>query len=724
MMKRVVCAVVVSSVAFGEPAPSSNALPSQLDRVMGLARVWEKIEFFHPYLAYKDIDWDAALVAAIPKVEAAQTTDDYRAAIASMIAVLHDPVTAVVPIKPAHAPVARSSGDWLSWPSQGVLEVDLGGWNPHDYGAARANAARIRTEAAKAKAIVVDVRGTPSAEYFVSEIEHAMPAYDTWPTQRVIKHDGFRSQYFSSSGSYSSSFFTPIDHAPWPGMSPGPSRAVFIVDADSDLPALAVALVASGRGAIVADAPLREDSSTATVDVDAGGGVTVHVRTGELTDGLPAAEIVADPAKREARAIAIAKSTAPLARSNARHHELPPMRVRDYNAYADSAYPSRELRMLAGIRIWAVLDELNPYRELVPDWDRALTDTLPSLEAAADAAAYLQALRVLGTRLHDGHVGVWRGGKFAKPRGEPAIRLRLVEGQLAIVSLLDRPEASRHGLVVGDVVETIDGKPAGAALATRREITSGGTNESRDQRAAEELLDGPAGSSVVLGVRGKGDVTLVRSEANAANATPPPGPHWKRLDDAIGYADLSTLTVPEVVPMLAQLGDTRAMILDMRGYPNGTAWTLAPLLNVRRSKLAAWFDRPQVTADEQNTTHFIQPLPETPAGAQVYRGKVIVLIDDRAVSQAEHTCLFLNEAAQPTFIGSPTHGSNGDVTGFYLPGDLRMVFTGEAVRFLDGTQLQQRGVQPQILIRPTLAGLRAGKDEVLDRAIAFAKTGR
>jgi C-terminal processing protease CtpA/Prc len=224
-------------------------------------------------------------------------------------------------------------------------------------------------------------------------------------------------------------------------------------------------------------------------------------------------------------------------------------------------------------------------------------------------------------------------------------------------------------------------------------------------------------------VRGKGDVTLTRTKANYAGYKSA-GPHRIRLADGIGYVDLTVLTVPEVAPTLAELHDTRALILDMRGYPNGTAWVLAPLLNVRHSKLAAWFDRPQVTANEQNVTHFVQPMPPTPARAQLYRGKVIVLIDDRAVSQAEHTCLFLNEAAQPTFIGSPTHGTNGDVTGFYLPGDLRMVFTGEAVRFLDGTQLQQRGVQPQIVVRPTLAGIRAGKDEVLARAIAFATTGR
>jgi C-terminal processing protease CtpA/Prc len=53
-----------------------------------------------------------------------------------------------------------------------------------------------------------------------------------------------------------------------------------------------------------------------------------------------------------------------------------------------------------------------------------------------------------------------------------------------------------------------------------------------------------------------------------------------------------------------------------------------------------------------------------------------------------------------------------------------MSFTGQAVRHADGRQLQQVGVQPTIAVAPTIAGVRAGKDEVLERAIAWIQTGR
>jgi C-terminal processing protease CtpA/Prc len=318
----------------------------------------------------------------------------------------------------------------------------------------------------------------------------------------------------------------------------------------------------------------------------------------------------------------------------------------------------------------------------------------------------------------------------AKTRGGlPAVATRLVEGKLAVVRLLDAAQAKQQGVAVGDIVETIDGKPAAQVLADKRADMSGSTDEARDQRIASQLLAGDDGTTVELGVRG-GDgkprtVKLARSMANttAMWGTPPPAPHWKKLPGNIGYADLTALMVPEVGPMFEDLKGTRAIVFDLRGYPNGTAWTIAPRINTKQAKYGAQFLQPLAVgaggeiADRR--IRFLQKLPDLPKDAWIYTGKIVVLIDDRAISQSEHTCLFFEAAAGATFVGSPTHGANGDVTAMRLPGGLRMSFTGQEVRHLDGRQLQRVGIQPDVAVRPTLAGLRAGKDEVLDRALAW-----
>jgi C-terminal processing protease CtpA/Prc len=96
-----------------------------------------------------------------------------------------------------------------------------------------------------------------------------------------------------------------------------------------------------------------------------------------------------------------------------------------------------------------------------------------------------------------------------------------------------------------------------------------------------------------------------------------------------------------------------------------------------------------------------------------------MLIDEFAGSQAEHTGLFLEAANGTKFIGGPTAGANGDLTNFTVPGGLRITFSGHGIHHADGRQLQRVGLLPDIEVKPTIQGIREGRDEVQERAIAY-----
>src|SRR5215204_6769689 len=74
-------------------AQPSSAEDARIARLVGLAKVWGTVKYFHPFLAYRDIDWDKALIETIPKVNAAKTSQDYQAALNHMLAVLNDKST-------------------------------------------------------------------------------------------------------------------------------------------------------------------------------------------------------------------------------------------------------------------------------------------------------------------------------------------------------------------------------------------------------------------------------------------------------------------------------------------------------------------------------------------------------------------------------------------------------------------------------------------------------
>ena len=198
------------------------------------------------------------------------------------------------------------------------------------------------------------------------------------------------------------------------------------------------------------------------------------------------------------------------------------------------------------------------------------------------------------------------------------------------------------------------------------------------------------------------------------------------LPGNIGYVDLDRLPANQVDEMFEKFKACPAIVFDDRGYPEGTAWQIAPRLTDKTDVVAAMFKRhdpmsPDLPngeiASSQDVSTFLQRLPHT--DKRRYHGKTVMLIDERTISQAEHTGLFLEAANGTTFIGSATQGANGDVTNFSVPGGVSVRFSGQGVWHADGRQLQRVGLQPVVEVRPTLAGIRAGKDEVLEAAIEY-----
>jgi len=740
-MKRLVVALALLTCAS-----AGAETPDRVDRLVGLARLWAAVKFFHPQLATRDLDWDGALIRAIPAVEKAADAASYRAALAGMLAVLDDPATTVEIAAPAPPAAPPTDDEWLVKREAGVVTIDLRGalGLASDYPRQQQNAARARTELAAARVAVIDLRlhtddpelRDGAAPSFLEEIAPALPAVERWPVERRLVHRGYRSQGSLSSGGYESAFWTAA--APPPGKAPasGPSSVIFVADRGTRIQALALALQASGRAVLVSDGPIGDASLVSRMPLELPLGVKAWVRAGEiiLPDGRSPPRalqqvIAADPMKA---ALELAARKKPALRP-ARGGPVPPPTVLEHNDVDPPGdFPDRERRLLAAMRFWAVLEYFFPYRAyMTADWEKELRAGLIAVESADTADAYLKALKRMAVATGDGHVGVFPAVP-AKKRGAAPAAVRIVEGKLVIERLVDARTAGEIGLRLGDEIVAIDGRPATALLDEKLAVQTGSTEEFRRQRAAMLLFWGDDGATLRVDLRGgvDGKPRSAQVPLTAANIKRfldgPPGPTYRALSPTLGYADLTRLTVPDVEPMLQALAGTRALILDMRGYPKGTAWALAPRLNVKGAVHAAMFLTPLVTAPlfseiSPEASRWLQKMPTLPPGASLYRGKVIVLIDDRAISQAEHSCLFFEAATDVTFIGTPTAGANGDVTTGSLPGGLRFSFTGQEPRHVDGRQLQRVGIQPQVTVRPTLKGIAAGRDEVLEQAIRIAE---
>src|SRR5947207_12457094 len=82
----------------------------RIKRLCGLCELWGAVKYFHPYLAYKEIDWALALAETLPRVNTATSSAEYRAAIDHLLLFLDDPNTVTVR-EPSGALGGREDGD-------------------------------------------------------------------------------------------------------------------------------------------------------------------------------------------------------------------------------------------------------------------------------------------------------------------------------------------------------------------------------------------------------------------------------------------------------------------------------------------------------------------------------------------------------------------------------------------------------------------------------------
>ena len=754
--------VILSNIVVGSADQTAIEF-HRIDRLVALAKLWAAVKYFHPYLAYRnDVDWDGVLVRTIPRVNAAQSGAEYSAAVESMLSELGDPVTRVLNVPAQAAENPQTSADrqpTFRRNVDGILVVSMTKYSDfQDFYGTREKLESLKKEIPTARAIVFDLR--PEAAPSESEQGLASDALSRsgiagalttapleMPGERRRMHIGYAPQDGSTSGDYSSGFYLQGRQAIKPAAEAKDIPVVFLIGPLSDLPDIALGFQALNRGAIVSEGLPNEEAAVSTQNVELPDGVRARIRLGELvyadgTGGFTPNLIVPASGEKGEQSTAL-QSAIELAK---RGKFSPPSRAGLVNqaapqldkSYEDMPYPPTEYRVLAAFRVWAVVNYFFPYKEYTgEDWNDTLRHFIPRMEGAKDALDYALAVVEMVTHIHDSH-GSATSPVLRKYFGEASapIRVRAIEGLPVITGFTDAQAAKDAGLEIGDVILKVDGVDASRRIAERLKYMANSTPQSGMFYATERsLVRGPKDSTATFTVRDLHDQVREVKVPRKVEYMPKTqgdrtGDILRVLPGNIGYADLDRLPASQVDEMFEKFKNCLAIIFDDRGYPQGTAWQIAPRLTDKTDVVAALFKRhdpmtPDLPNGElfssQTVTTFLQRLPRT--DKKRYHGRTVMLIDERTVSQAEHTGLFFEAANGTKFIGSPTEGANGDVTFLSVPGGIYVRFSGQGVWHADGRQLQRVGLQPIVEVRPTLTGIRAGKDEVLDKAIEYLEHG-
>lgn len=378
---------------------------------------------------------------------------------------------------------------------------------------------------------------------------------------------------------------------------------------------------------------------------------------------------------------------------------------------------------------WNVPAHFYPYFDVVhTDWRAELGRALAAAAADANAEAFTVTLKRLVAALHDGH------GRVSGPQPSRAAALPVqwgwIEGRLVVTAvsrdLIPGDAATAGGLAPGDVVESVDGRPSLAALQEAETLISAATPQWARFRALGELRDGPTGSTVALAVRTRSGetkiVTLARTPAAGALAEPRPE-KIAEVAPGVVYVDLDRIVDADFEAALPKLEKARGIVFDLRGYPKVSP---APLTHLTDTPLqSARWNVPILTAPDWtgevgwNTDGRWTLQPAAPR----LKGKIVFLTDGRAISYAESWMGIVEAYHLAEIVGETTAGTNGNINPFDLPGGYKVYWTGMKVLKHDGSRHHGVGIAPTVPVARTIAGVVAGWDEQLDKAVAIAGGG-
>lgn len=396
---------------------------------------------------------------------------------------------------------------------------------------------------------------------------------------------------------------------------------------------------------------------------------------------------------------------------------------RNENSYG-SQFTFKAINLLELFRYWNYVEYFFPYKyETDQNWNDVLREMIPKFITANTDKDYQLTLAELVAKTDDSHAFLFSPLISLSQYGNKQLPLEYAyaEGKLVITKVKKNNFHEKSPFNIGDVIYDVNGKTIPQMINAIGKYVPASNSWGKVNKIKNKLLFSNQDSlSVKLERNGQNLEVTAKTYFNKDIITPKPSivQKWKFLDQEkkTGYVNMGILTRDDVNEMYRNLKNAESIIFDIRNYPKLTIVPLSELLL------------------PQSTTYYLFNFSETKypgkfysrknnigqKNPDYYKGNVIVLADENTQSQAETTTMMFKQHPKAKVIGSNTSGANGDIIRFKIAG-LDTCFTGLGAYYPDGRETQRIGIIPDIIVKPTVEGIKNGKDEVLERALLYIK---
>lgn len=395
------------------------------------------------------------------------------------------------------------------------------------------------------------------------------------------------------------------------------------------------------------------------------------------------------------------------------------------NSYADMKYPDTGFRLLSLYRYWNIIQYYFPYKNLIEeDWKDVLYEFIPSFLNASDELEYKLITLQLIARIHDTHANILGPQPilyryWGMNHGAPI--LKFVEDKAIVSGFHDKRKGNSTGLKVGDIITKIDHVSVEDIITDRLPYTPASNYPTQLRDIAKKLLRTNNESIEIEYVHNKKvlnhtieaysglDMGITKYYPLSQDTC------FQFIRPDIAYLYLGTIKNEHLPKIMDDIKNTKGLIIDLRPYPSDfMVFSLGAYLMPQPTEFVKFTNG---SISEPGYFTFTPSLKVGERKINYYNGKIVILNNEDTQSQAEYTTMALRISPNATVIGSTTAAADGNVSSILLPGGIETRISGIGVYYPDGKETQRIGIIPDIEVKPTIEGVRAGKDELIEKAI-------
>lgn len=390
--------------------------------------------------------------------------------------------------------------------------------------------------------------------------------------------------------------------------------------------------------------------------------------------------------------------------------------------YSDMKYPDTGYRLLSLYRYWNIIQYYFPYKNLIEeDWKNVLPEFIPKFINAKNETEYQLILLELIGRIHDTHANFWDGTlyKYWGINYAP-VELTFVENKVIVTDYFDEKLGQETGLRIGDNITKINNELVSDIVKRTLKYTPASNYPTQLRNISKKLL---RTNDTILNIefvrnevfQVKEIKTFSAQEVNIYKKYQNKDTCFRFINKEIAYLYLGSIKNSYLPDIFDKIKDTKGLIIDLRCYPSEfIVFGLSKYLLPKKTEFVRFS---QGSIKQAGLFTFTESLKVGEKNKDYYKGKVVILINETTQSRAEYTTMALRTAPKTTVMGSTTAGADGNVSTFYLPGNIRTMISGIGIYYPDKTETQRVGIVPDIEVKPTIEGIKNNKDELLEKAI-------